>query len=112
MFLRTLTDQSTLQPTPVQFTSQKYSNIFKVELTTILQVQRAVYSHDNFEEIKIFSDFKSSIQAISNYRWDASLVIEEITHLIYYYREAGTNVTFYTGSQVTVAFKATALLIT
>jgi ribonuclease HI len=73
----------------------KHTNIFNAELNAILQSLKALYSHDNFDEITIFSDSKSSIQAISNYRWDASPVITEIIQLIYNYREAGTNVTLY-----------------
>jgi ribonuclease HI len=73
----------------------KHNNIFNAELYAILHALKALSSHDNFDEITIFSDSKASIQAISNYRWDASPIISEIIQFIYNYREAGTNVTLH-----------------
>nr|CAH0108475.1 unnamed protein product [Daphnia galeata] len=73
----------------------KHTNIFNAELYAILHALKALSSHDNFDEITIFSDSKASIQAISNYRWDASPIISEIIQFIYNYREAVTNVTLH-----------------
>ena len=73
----------------------KHTNIFNAELYAILHALKALYSNDNFDEITIFSDSKSSIQAISSYRWDASPIITEIIQFIYNYRKAGINVTLF-----------------
>jgi hypothetical protein len=55
----------------------KHTNIFNAELYAILHALKALYYQDNFDEITMFSDSKSSIQAISSYRWDASPIITE-----------------------------------
>lgn len=70
---------------------KKFTNSFNAELYAIRQ---ALYHLNNYEmdTTTIFTDSLSAIQAISNFKWDSSLVISEIINQIVNLNSSGTQI--------------------
>lgn len=71
-----------------------FTNSFNAELAAIKQAFTLTYNQD-WNEITIYSDSKSEIQAISNFKWKSSNYILEIIEQIYNFRSAGTKINLY-----------------
>ena len=71
---------------------ENFTNSFNAELHAIRQ---ALYHLNNYEidAVTIFTDSKSSIQAITNFKWHSSPVIPEILQQIINLKSAGIMIT-------------------
>jgi ribonuclease HI len=71
-----------------------FSNSFNAELAAIKQVLTLTYNQE-WHEITIYTDCKSAIQAITNFKWTSSNYIPEIIQQINNFRSAGTKINLY-----------------
>jgi len=71
---------------------QNFTNSFNAELYAIRQ---ALYYLNNWDidSVTIFTDSKSAVQAISNFKWDSSPTILEIIKQIANLNSSGTRIT-------------------
>ncbi len=71
-----------------------FTNSFNAELAAIKQVLTLTYNQD-WNEITIYTESKSAIQAISNFKWKSRNYIPEIIQQINNFRSAGTKIYLY-----------------
>jgi ribonuclease HI len=71
-----------------------FTNSFNAELAAIKQALTLTYNQD-WNEITIYTDSKSAIHAISNFKWKSSNYIPEIIQQINNYKSAGTKINLF-----------------
>ena len=71
---------------------QNFTNSFNAELYAIRQALYYLNNWDN-DSVTIFTDSKSAVQAISNFKWDSSPAIPEIIKQIANLNSSGTRIT-------------------